>query len=43
VQLPERYPVHFGHSGTPTRFADGPGEGILLVAMLTISVAKPGK
>jgi len=40
MRLPERYPVHFGLAGAPTRFANGPGEWILLVAVLSISVVK---
>jgi uncharacterized membrane protein len=38
--MPDRYPVHFGVSGDPTRWAEGPGMWILLVAVCTISFAK---
>ncbi len=38
--LPQPYPIHFGWSGEPDRWATGPGMWILLVAICTISVGQ---
>jgi uncharacterized membrane protein len=41
MTLPDRYPVHFGLSGEPTRWEDrGPGMWILLVAVGVFSFGK---
>jgi hypothetical protein len=40
IDMPERYPVHMSLSGSPNRWAEGPGMWILLVAITTISFGK---
>ncbi|TVP58563.1 MAG: DUF1648 domain-containing protein [Gemmatimonadales bacterium] len=41
VYMPERYPVHFDLSGTPTRWAErNPGMWVLIVALFVISFGK---
>jgi len=40
MDMPERYPVHMSLSGSPNRWAEGPGMWILLVAITTISFGK---
>lgn len=38
--MPDRYPVHFDLFGTPTRWAEGPGMWVLLVALASLSFGK---
>lgn len=38
--MPERYPVHFTLQGSPTRWAEGPGMWIPLVALCPIAFGK---
>jgi uncharacterized membrane protein len=40
LDMPERYPVHMDLSGSPNRWAEGPGMWVLLVAITTISFIK---
>lgn len=38
--MPERYPIHFGLSGEPDGWAEGPGMWVLLMAICTLSFGK---
>ncbi|MEX2530528.1 MAG: hypothetical protein WD960_07135 [Gemmatimonadota bacterium] len=40
ASLPYRYPIHFGLTGTPDAWAEGPGMWVLLVAICAISVGQ---
>lgn len=40
MDMPESYPVHLGIDGSPSRWAEGPGMWILLVAVGALSFGK---